>query len=157
MHVGLSRSLAAVVGAALLLGAGVAGAGSGGGEDPAVELRAGIRDTVKDQDRAARMLATVDEIEALVGELDRLVGEERAAIGGLLRDHGSSRAAVDASLEVFNGQREALALRVLTAHAALKAEATPAEWKKLRKLEMDMVMAAATKALGQASPAGKES
>ena len=52
--------------------------------------------------------------------------------------------------------REALALRVLTAHAALKAEATAPEWKKLRKLEMEMITSAATRSLGQAAPSGKE-
>jgi hypothetical protein len=49
-----------------------------------------------------------------------------------------------------------LARRVLAAHVALKGEATAAEWKKLRKTEMDMVMFAASKSVGQGAPAGKE-
>jgi hypothetical protein len=56
----------------------------------------------------------------------------------------------------LNGKQEYLARRCLTAHAALKAEATAAEWKKLRKLELEMMMFAASRSLGQATPAGKE-
>jgi hypothetical protein len=156
MNVGLSRSLAVLVGAALLLSVALAYAGSKEEPDPAGQLRAGIKETVADPARAAKMLASVDEIEALVGELNSLIAEERASLGTLLRDFGSSRAAVDTSLEKFNSKREALALQVLATHVAFKAEATEAEWKKLRKLEMEMVMFAATRALGQAASAGKE-
>jgi hypothetical protein len=121
-----------------------------------VALRAGIQEVVADPVRASKMLAAVDEIEAAIGELNSLIAVERASLRALLLDHGSSRAAVDASLAEFNANHEALARRCLTAHAALKAEATAAEWKKLRKLELEMMTFAATRTLGQAAPAGKE-
>ena len=103
------------------------------------------------------MLAAVDEIEAATREVDALIAEERAALAALLRDHGSERAAVDASLAGFAARREPLAQRVLAAHVALKGEATAAEWEKLRKTEMDMLMFAASKSIGRSAPAGKES
>ena len=152
----LSCRLAALVSAALLIPAIALWAGSKGEPDPAADLRAGIQDVVADPARASKMLAAVDEIETVIGELNSLIADERASLRALLLDHGSSRAAVDASLTEFNANHESLARRCLTAHAALKAEATAAEWKKLRKLELEMMTFAATRSLGQATPSGKK-
>ena len=142
--------------AAVLLPAIALWAGSKEDPDPAAELRAGIRDVVADPARASKMLAAVDEIETVIGELNSLIADERTLLRALLLDHSSSRAAVDASLAEFNAKHESLARRCLTAHAALKAEATAEEWKKLRKLELEMMTFAATRSLGQATPAGKK-
>ena len=152
----LSCRLAALVSAALLIPAIALWAGSKDEPDPAGELRAGIQDVVADPARASKMLAAVDEIETVIGELNSLIADERASLRALLLDHGSSRAAVDASLAEFNANHESLARRCLTAHAALKAEATAAEWKKLRKLELEMMTFAATRSLGQSTPSGKK-
>jgi hypothetical protein len=156
MKLRLSHLLAAFGLAAVLLPAVALWAGSKEEPDPAAELRGGIQEVVADPDRAAKMLAAVDEVEGAIGELNSLIADERASLRALLLDHGSSRAAVDASLSEFNAKHESLARRCLTAHAALKAEATAAEWKKLRKLELEMMMFAASRSLGQAAPAGKE-
>ena len=102
------------------------------------------------------MLARVADIEAAVREIDTLAAREHASLLVLLRDNASSRAALGASLAEFNTAREALARRVLAAHAALKADATAPEWKKLRQLEMEMITFAATQSVGRES-AGKES
>ena len=156
MNARLTRTLAAVGLVALLLPAIALWAGAKGEPDPAAELRAGIQDVVADPARASKMLAAVGEIETVIGELNSLIADERASLGALLLDHGSSRAAVDASLTEFNAKHESLARRCLTAHAGLKAEATAAEWKKLRKLELEMMTFAATRSLGQATPSGKK-
>jgi hypothetical protein len=152
----LSCRLAVIVSAALLIPAIALWAGSKGDPNPAAKLRAEIHDAVVDPARAAKMLAAVDEIEAAIGELDALVASERASLRALLLDHSSMRATVDASLDEFNARHEALARRCLTAHAALKAEATAAEWKKVRKAELEMMVFAASRSLGQAQAAGKE-
>jgi hypothetical protein len=152
----LSCRLAALACAALLVPVALSFAGSKEKSDPVASLRSGIKEVVADPDRAAKMLAAVDEIEAAIGELNSLIADERASLRALLLDHGSSRAAVDASLAEFNANHESLARRCLTAHAALKAEATAAEWKKLRKLELEVMTFAASRSLGQAAPAGKE-
>lgn len=156
MKVGLSRSLAALGCAAVLLPAIALWAGSKEEPDPAAKLRTEIRAAVTNPARASKMLAAVDEIEAAIGELDALITSERASLRALLLDHASTRAAIDASLEEFNTRHEALARRCLTAHASLKAEATAAEWKKLRKLELELMTFAASRSLGQAAPAGTE-
>jgi hypothetical protein len=155
MKTGLSRSPAARVAAALLLGVALSCASSKVAPDPAAELRAGIGEIAADPARAAAMLAAVDEIEAAAADLHQLVTGERAELLQLLRDHGSSRAAAEASLAVYSTRRDAVTRRVLAAHAALKAETTAAEWKKLRRLEMEMILFAASSSVGQA-PAGKE-
>lgn len=156
MNVRRSYQLTALACAVLLLPAIALWAGSKNDQDPAGKLRAGIQEVVADPTRASKMLAAVDEIEAAIGELNSLIADERASLRALLLDHGSSRAAVDASLAEFNANHESLARRCLTAHAALKAEATAVEWKKLRKLELEMMTFAASRSLGQAAPAGKE-
>jgi hypothetical protein len=156
MNVRHLQALAVVLWMALLVPVGLSSAESTAEPDPAASLRSGIAEVVGDPARAATMLAAVAEIEAATDELNRLVADESAALGALLRDRGSSRAEVDASLAAFNSRREALALRVLTAHAALKAEATVAEWRKLQKLEMEMITSAASRSLGQAAPSGTE-
>jgi hypothetical protein len=157
MKVGLSRSLVALAGVALALSAATLRAAKKEKEDPAGKLRASVSATVADPDRAARMLATVDEIEAAVGELNTLIAAERTSLAALLADYRSSREAVDASLAGFNRKRDGIARRVLATHAAFKAQATASEWKKLRKLEMEMITFAASRSLGQAAPSGKES
>ncbi len=115
---------------------------------PAAELRAGIREVVADPARATRMLAAVDELEATAGRLDALLGESHAAIVRLLRDYRSSRAAVESSLADYDARRDALAQRMLATHAALKADATAPEWKKLWKLEAQVLKSAAARSLG---------
>jgi hypothetical protein len=156
MRVGLSRSLAALAGAALLLSTALSCASTKKAPDPAGDLRSGIGRIVADPVRATKMLASVDEIEAATGELGTLVTQERSSLVTLMRDYGSTRAAVDGSLEEFNSKRDALTRRLLAAHVSLKADATAPEWKKLKKLEMEMILSAATKSVGNA-PAGKES
>jgi hypothetical protein len=156
MKLRLSHLLAACGLAAVLLPALGLWAGSKDDQDPVGKLRDHIQEVVADPTRAAKMLAAVDEIEATIGELDSQIAAERASLGALLLDHGSARAAVDASLDDFNAKHEALARRCLTAHCALKAEATAAEWKKLAKLELEMMTFAATRSLGQAASVGQE-
>jgi hypothetical protein len=156
MNARLSRTLAALAGAALLVPVGLSSAGSKENNDPVASLRSGIKDVVADPARASNMLASVDEVETAIGELNSLIADERASLRALLLDFGSSRATVDASLAEFNAKHESLARRCLTAHAALKAQATASEWKKLRKLELEMMTFAASRSLGQAAPAGKE-
>ena len=156
MHVRIPRFVVTLGLAALLLPALAVWAGSKEDQDPAGKLRAGIQDVVADPARASKMLAAVDEIEAVIGELNRMIADERASLRALLLDHGSSRAAVDASLAEFNAKHESLARRCLTAHAALKAEAAAEEWKKLRKLELEMMTFAASRSLGQPASTGKE-
>jgi hypothetical protein len=156
MNARLSRTLAALAWAALLVPVALSFAGSKENPDPVASLRTGIKDVVADPARAANMLASVDEVETAIGELNSLIADERASLRALLLDFGSSRATVDASLAEFNAKHESLARRCLTAHAALKAQATASEWKKLRKLELEMMTFAASRSLGQAAPAGKE-
>ena len=142
--------------AAVLLPAIALWAGSKEDPDPAGKLRVGIKDVVADPARASKMLAAVDEIETVIGELNSLIADERTSLRALLLDHGSSRAVVDASLAEFNAKHETLARRCLTAHCALKAEATAEEWKKLLKLELEMMTFAASRSLGQPASTGKE-
>jgi len=156
MRACLSWTSAALVGVAFLSCLALSCASSKEKTDPAGELRAGIGEIVADPARATRMLARVADIEAAVREIDTLAAREHASLLVLLRDNASSRAALGASLAEFNTAREALARRVLAAHAALKADATAPEWKKLRKLEMEMITFAATQSVGRES-AGKES
>jgi len=156
MKARLSRWLSRLLCAALVLPLALSCASSKEKPDPVANLRAGISEVVADPARAAKMLALVDEMEAVITELDQLIADERASLISLLRDYGTPREEIEKSLADFNGQHESIARRFLTAHASLKAEAAPSEWQKLRKPEMEMVAFASTKSIGQAKPAGKE-
>jgi hypothetical protein len=125
--------------------------------DPVENLRAGIREVVMDPARASKMLTAVDQMEAAIAENRRLIDDERAALLSLLRDYRSSREEIERSLAEFNTRHEASAQSFLATHAALKAEATEPEWKKLRKLEMELLMFAAAQALGEKAAFEKES
>lgn len=150
----LPRGLITLVGAALSLSLALSCASSKQAPEPAANLRAGIGELGGAPERTAKMLAAVDDIEAAVGELNDLIAGERAALVSLLRDYSSTRAEAEASLAGFNDRRDALMERILAAHVALKSSTTPDEWKKLRKLEMEMIRYAATKSVGK-PPAGK--
>jgi cell division septum initiation protein DivIVA len=154
--VNTKRWLWNTLGVALLVAVALSCSSSKAPPDPAAELRAGIDEIVADEARAATMLAAVDQIEAAAAEADRLFAEERAALVPLIRDHGSSREAIERSLADFNARHESLARRFLAAHASLKAQATAAEWQELRKLEMSMIRFAASQSVGEAAPAEKE-
>jgi hypothetical protein len=157
MKARLSRHGSPLLWAVLLLPLAISCATSKDKPDPAENLRAGIRDVVADPGRVSKMLAAVDELQLISGELDMLIAEEQGSLATLLRDYGTSRAEVETSLVAFNTRREHLAQRLLTTHAAVKAEATAPEWKKLRKLELEMIAFAAGKSIGQAAPAGEGS
>jgi hypothetical protein len=148
------RCLIVLAGAVLSISVALSCASSKQPPDPAANLRAGIGELGGAPERTAKMLATVDDIEAAVGEASDLVARERAELVTLLRDYSSTRAEAEASLAGFNDRRDALMERILAAHVALKSSTTPDEWKKLRKLEMEMIRFAATKSVGKA-PTGK--
>ncbi len=120
--------------------------------DPVAELRSGIDEIVADEARAARMQVALEEIAAAIGEADSLFAEERAALIPLVRNHGSRREEIERSLALFNARHESAARRFLAAHAALKAEATPAEWEELRDLEMSVIQSAGSRSSGTAAP-----
>lgn len=120
--------------------------------DPVAKMRGGIGTVVADKARAARMQATLDEIAAAMADADRLFAEERAAVTPMLRSYKSTREEIDRSLAEFNARHEAIARRFLAAHASLKAQATAAEWKELRELEMALVQSGAGKSAGTPVP-----
>jgi hypothetical protein len=141
---------------ALLVPAALSCAGSKAPPDPVAELRGGINEIVADEARAATMLAAVDHLEAAIGEADGLIKDERTALIPMFRNYRSSREEIERSLAEFTSRHEAIARRFLTAHVSLKAQATEAEWKKLRKLEISMIQFVASKSLGQTAPFKKE-
>ncbi len=124
--------------------------------DPIGDLRAAVAKNVADPDRASRMSSSVDEMERLIREAGALVAKRQQELAPLVRDYRASREAVEAKLAEGNDQRAALARKVLDAHLAFKKEATPAEWKKLAKLEERALAYAAASSLGQEPILAKE-
>jgi hypothetical protein len=157
MEARLPRSRVRLVCAALLLPFALSCASSQEKPGPAAKLRAEIRDVVADPGRASEMLAAVDEMEAISAELDALIAAERRSLVALVREYATAREEIEKSLAEFNARHESIARRFLEVHASLKAQASAAEWQKLRKPEMEMLASASGKTIGQAKPAGKES
>ena len=151
------KRLATVLGAVPLLLAALSCASTGKkNADPIANLKAGIQKEVGDPSRAAAMTASVDEMDRLVGALAELATRQRAEVEPMLRDYTASRADVDAKLASFDAERKTIAGKILDAHLAFKAQATPAEWTKLRQVEERALAYAASRSLGQKPLLGKE-
>lgn len=143
-----SVTLAAVVcGVLLALPVEQASAGSKKPADPIAELRTAIEKDVADPARSAAMSSAVDELGRTIEEVVALKARQRETIMPLLLDYGATRESVEAKLAELAGEKAALAKRLLDAHVAFKAAATPAEWKKLQKLEDAALQSAVQKAL----------
>ena len=140
----------------LALPATLASASSKKKTDPIADLRAAIAKEVADPDRAAKMSATVDEMERLIGEAGRFAGRLNAEVAPMLKDYGVSRETIEAKFVELNAERAVLAERMFEAHLALKAAATPGEWKKLKKVEERALAEALAKSVEQPPLVGKE-
>jgi SMC interacting uncharacterized protein involved in chromosome segregation len=140
----------------LALPATLASASSKKKTDPIADLRAAIAKEVADPDRAAKMSATVDEMERLIGEAGRFAGKLNAELTPMLKDYGVSRETIEAKFEELNAERAVLAERMFEAHLAFKAAATPEEWKKLKKAGERALAEALAKSVEQPALVGKE-
>ena len=140
----------------LALPATLASASSKKKTDPIADLRAAIAKEVADPDRAAKMSATVDEMERLIGEAGRFAGKLDAELAPMLKDYGVSRERIEAKFEELNAERAVLAERMFEAHLAFKAAATPEEWKKLKKAGERALAEALAKSVEQPALVGKE-
>ena len=80
------------------------------------------------------MTAAVDDMERLVGEAGAFAARVNAELAPMLKDRAAPREAIEAKFGELNTDRAVLAEKVFSAHLALKAAATPGEWKKLRKV-----------------------
>jgi hypothetical protein len=124
--------------------------------DPIADLRTAIVKNVADQDRAAKMSAVVDEMEQLIRDAGSFAGRLNAELVPMLKDYGASREKIEAKFAELNVERAALAEKVLAAHLAFKAAATPGEWKKLKKIEERALAEALAKSVEQPPLAGTE-
>lgn len=141
---------------ALVLPATLASASSKKKPDPIADLRAAIARNVADPDRAAKMSTAVDDMERLIGEAGSFAARVNAEAAPMLKDYGASREKIEAKFAELNAERAALAEKMLGAHLAFKAAATPDEWKKLKKVEERALAEALAKSVEQPSLAGKE-
>lgn len=140
---------------ALVLSATLASASSKK-TDTIADLRAAIVKNVADQERAARMSSAVDDMERLIQEAVAFAGKLNVELTPMLKDYGATREAIEAKLAELNAERAVLAEKMFGAHLAFKAAATPAEWKKLRKVEERVLAEALARSLQGDEPAGKE-
>lgn len=141
---------------ALALPATLAVAGGKKKTDPIADLRTAIAQEVADPDRAAKMSAAVDELEKQVAGAAAFAARVNAELAPMLKDRAATREAIEARFAELNTDRAVLAEKTFSAHLALKAAATPAEWMKLRKVEERALVEALAKSLQGDEPAGKE-
>ena len=146
----------ALCGILLVLPADLANAGSKKPADPIADLRTAIQNDVADPARAELMSKAVDDLAKVLTDVVSLKAQQRDALLPLLRDYDVPRDAVEAKLAEFAVQKAELTRRLLDAHVAFKAAATPAEWKKLQKLEDAALQSAVQLALSQQPESPKE-
>jgi hypothetical protein len=124
--------------------------------DPIADLRTAIVQNVADQDRAAKMSSVVDEMEKLIRDAGSFAGRVSAEVVPMLKDYGASRETIEAKFAELNVERASLAEKMFAAHLALKAAATPGEWKKLKKIEERALAEALAKSVEQPPLTGTE-
>lgn len=151
-----TRSLLAGLCVAAALSATLAVASSKKKADPVADLRAAVAKEVADPERAARMTAAIDDLAAQIGAAGAYAARVNAELAPMLKDRAATREAIEAKFAELNTDRAVLAERTFSAHLALKAAATPAEWKKLRKVGERVLAEALGKSLQGDEPEGKE-
>lgn len=124
--------------------------------DPVADLRAAVAKEVADPERAARMTAAIDDLAAQIDQAGAFAVRVNAELAPMLKDRAATREAIEAKFAELNTDRAVLAERTFSAHLALKAAATPAEWKKLRKVGERVLAEALGKSLQGDEPEGKE-
>jgi hypothetical protein len=124
--------------------------------DPIADLRTAIQKDVAEPARAEAMSKAVDDLAKAIADVATLKARQRDALTPLLLDYGVTRDVVEAKLAELAVQKAELTRRLLDAHVAFKAAATPAEWKKLQKLEEAALQSAVQKALSQQPATPKE-
>ncbi len=114
-------------------------------KDPVQSLKTEVRKIVEDIARADAMLASIDQMTALAGQLRTTAKRQRAEIDKQLRDYGTTRVQIEAILDANGKERQKIADQLVNAHYNFKAKATQKEWKSLAKMEKAALADAAKK------------
>lgn len=107
--------------------------------DPLAGLREQIAESVIDQGRATAMLASVDEIDALLVETAGILAAAVKTERALFIDYDSTPEDFRRQIADSANMRRDLQKQMLDAHLAMKAEATSDEWDVIRPVALAAV------------------
>jgi hypothetical protein len=105
------------------------------------DLRTYLRDDVKDPGRSREGLALLDEIEALISQVDMHRTAFEADIAKLHRDHATDDVALLERVDAFRNAREPLRAQALATRKKMRGVLTAEEWTGYAKRELSLVIA----------------
>jgi hypothetical protein len=103
------------------------------------ELTTAVRSVIKDDARAGKVVALIDDIRSLViAQHDALKAHEQS-LNTLLANYETSDADLRSMMTSFNAGRNQRALRGIEITLALRAATTPEEWAELQKTRLKVL------------------
>lgn len=105
------------------------------------QLKDHISASVLEEERAAAMLATVDQIDELLIESAEVLADSVASQQELFLDYDSKPDDFNALIDETKIRRKAIQQQLLTAHLELKSHATAEEWEQIRPVQVDVISA----------------
>ena len=131
----LGRGLAAGVLAAGCLLLGVFGMSPKPTTATIADLRANVQKSVTDPARAARAMAALDSVSALVPFVGELQSRTSNELRTTLRNYRATRADFESVIARWEADRVQVRTRAFAAHERFKQALTDDEWKKLKSEE----------------------
>jgi hypothetical protein len=120
---------AAILGLSLVLhGCSLFGSES---DDPMDYLREQVRMTVSDKERAAAMIANVDQIDVLIVEMADVLVDAARQERALFSDYDSTKQDFESLFDEAYRQRVNLQQAILALHLDFKSQASADEWRVL--------------------------
>ena len=105
-------------------------------------LRASVTKQVTEPDRQTRALTAVDGLQEAARNFTARVDDFQKEIERLNADPTTSRDAFAAAFHQFNGERDVLRRKVVSAHLALLGEVGAATWPEVSGSEQKALLAA---------------
>jgi hypothetical protein len=97
------------------------------------DLKASVREVVGDEARARKVVALLDEMQAIVAAQSEALTAHESRIKALLADYTTSEADLRSEFAKFNASRTERALRGVEIAAEMRAATTADEWAGLHK------------------------
>jgi predicted nucleic acid-binding Zn-ribbon protein len=107
----------------------------GPGADWIEDMRERIRDDIKDQDKATKLLAQVDAIESVLVDLDRELLVYYGRVSNLSKNYDSTREDFQKEIDSFNDYRRVRVEELLRIFVKMKTISGRADWEIVSNMD----------------------
>lgn len=95
-----------------------------------------VRKTVRDSDRADRLIQLLDERDRLMAGYVKEIGAYREQMSELNADYNADRKSLEMLIANYNSQRAAGQREFLDLIGLMKMETTPEEWRSISRFQL---------------------